>query len=256
MISEKLKSRNIETLNALELSRMIEQTIESKVNKGIFRTTEDGLSQLKKSIDLATVLHSKQTRKNRDSYKRTPYIEHPLRNTFRLIKWGVDDSDILIASVLHDTVEDSSQEYCRLFLGKKIKDEELAREHLSRFINHEFGARVESIVQNVTNEVSLESSGKDKNEKYISKVKKSIANNPEAFLVKLSDFIDNGTGLWHGDDTDFIAKQVAKYKPLVPVFIEELKMLTKRKQLDVTARGFQDIVFKLQYAEKFFDEFV
>ena len=246
MISEKLATRSIGTLNALELYMMIENEAPKE------KLTKDDMGKLKRAIELATVLHSKHTRKNRDSYKRTPYIEHPLRNTLRLMKWGVDDIDILVGSVLHDVVEDGSHEYCRLFLNKKIEDEILAREQLSRFINHEFGERVELIVADVTNEVNLESSA-NKNEDYVKHVKNSITNNPEAFLVKLSDFVDNGTGLWHGDDTDFVKKQSAKYYPMIDVFSDELKNLKSRNILPVSIRGFQDIVFKLEYTQKHFE---
>lgn len=248
---EKLIHRSMGTLNALELSRIIEETSEPIL-------TKDNLNRLNKAIDLATILHSKQTRKNRDSYKKTPYIEHPLRNTLRLIRWGVNDTDILISSVLHDVVEDGAHEYCRLFLNKKVGDTSLARKQLSLFIKQAFGQRVAFIVKGVTLLPSSARENLDKkeiNEIYKLTVKEAIESDQGIFLVKLSDFIDNATGLPHGDDSEFIIKQVSKYKPMVPIFLEELRNISSDSQLLVSKEGSLDIVFKLNYTQSFFDSF-
>ena len=61
------------------------------------------------AIALASELHGNQFRKgNRGSLSNPPYIEHPLRNTLRLIRMGVRDESVLNGSILHDTVEDGS----------------------------------------------------------------------------------------------------------------------------------------------------
>ena len=248
---EKLAQRNMGTLNALELSRIIEETLTPML-------TKDNLIKIRKAIDLATILHSKQTRKNRDSYKKTPYIEHPLRNTLRIIRWGVHDTDILIASVLHDVVEDGSHEYCRLFLNKKIEDTTLARKQLALFIKQEFGQRVAFIVKGVTLLPSSARENLDKkevNEIYKLTVKEAIESDQGIFLVKLSDFIDNATGLSHGDDTEFIIKQVSKYRPMAQIFLEELRNISSDSQLLVSKEGSLDIIFKLNYTQSFFDSF-
>lgn len=78
---------------------------------------------LEKAVKFATLLHSKQTRRFRNNIPRTLYIEHPLRNTIRLVKWGVTDIDILVASLLHDTIENSSKYFVRVFLDKEDIDE-------------------------------------------------------------------------------------------------------------------------------------
>ena len=53
----------------------------------------------------ASAKHLRQKRKNRE---RTPYIHHPVEVAFHLSGvGGVDDEDVLIAALLHDTVEDT-----------------------------------------------------------------------------------------------------------------------------------------------------
>lgn len=48
--------------------------------------------------------HRKQRRKDKD---KTPYINHPLEVFDLLVQAGVRDTDILAASILHDTEEDT-----------------------------------------------------------------------------------------------------------------------------------------------------
>ena len=55
------------------------------------------------AVDLALSLHSDQ-RPRPDG----PYIDHILRGVNRLLNLGVTDPDIIIASALHDSVEDQS----------------------------------------------------------------------------------------------------------------------------------------------------
>ena len=47
--------------------------------------------------------HADQTRRGSD----TPYWVHPVRVAMTLMQWGVTDRDILVAALLHDTVEDT-----------------------------------------------------------------------------------------------------------------------------------------------------
>jgi (p)ppGpp synthase/HD superfamily hydrolase len=238
-IYEILKSRNIGTLNALELRQMIMYDIRNLL-------TESECDSLSSAIDLATVLHSKQTRRNRDGCKRTPYIEHPLRNTLRILKWGISDIDILIASVLHDVVEDCSEIYCRKYLHTYIENIMLSQKHLLDDIAEEYGERVHKIVKDVTNSVTL-STSPNKNELYVEHVKTIIHNNSDVFYVKFSDYIDNAAGLWHGSDGEFIKRQSAKYLPLIEIFQKEIENLESHKLLKLPKSSIMDMKFKLDY---------
>ncbi len=91
------------------------------------------LAKLLHAASFAARKHTGQTRKGDDA---APYINHPLEVANLLANVGkVEDFDVLIAAILHDTVEDTD--------AKKEEIEVL------------FGRRVASIVSEVTDDKSL-----------------------------------------------------------------------------------------------------
>ena len=198
--------------------------------------------------DLATLLHAKQTRKTRNEFKRTPYIEHPMRNTLRLLRWGIRDTDVLIASLLHDVVEDTSERFTKVVLHKPVP-EDVAKVQLMDYIKMTFGQKVAHIVQGVTNP-ELPKNPQEKAIAYQAHVTHAIKGDPGVFLVKLSDFVDNAVGLWHSPDDTFIARQAGKYQPMIEVFHDELDNLILLEQLSLSVEALLDIKFKLEYANK------
>jgi guanosine-3',5'-bis(diphosphate) 3'-pyrophosphohydrolase len=75
-----------------------------------------------KAMAFAADKHGNQRRKDVDA---SPYINHPICLANVLInEAGVEDERVLVAAVLHDTIEDtqtSAQELVRLF-GKEVAD--------------------------------------------------------------------------------------------------------------------------------------
>lgn len=61
-----------------------------------------GFNRAVKAVNLAEELHSNAVRKSGE-----PYISHPCRIANALISLKVDDEDILIATILHDVLEDT-----------------------------------------------------------------------------------------------------------------------------------------------------
>lgn len=62
------------------------------------------LSRLKSAYEFSKKAHKGQSRK----FSKREFIIHPLRMVIRLYaEFGVEDSDVLIAALLHDTVEDT-----------------------------------------------------------------------------------------------------------------------------------------------------
>jgi guanosine-3',5'-bis(diphosphate) 3'-pyrophosphohydrolase len=91
------------------------------------------LAKLLHAASFAARKHTGQTRKGDDA---APYINHPLEVANLLGNVGkVEDFDVLIAAILHDTVEDT----------KTTKEE----------IEELFGMRAASIVMEVTDDKSL-----------------------------------------------------------------------------------------------------
>ncbi|MCU0714381.1 MAG: HD domain-containing protein [Pirellula sp.] len=104
--------------------------------------------------------HSQQRRKNADA---TPYINHPIEVAEHLARVGnVSDEDVLIAALLHDTIEDT----------KTTFDE----------IESLFGSRVAKIVMECTDDKSLEKAER-KRLQILNAPKKSA----EAKCVKIAD---------------------------------------------------------------------
>ncbi len=92
------------------------------------------MNRLLHAAHFAAEKHTAQRRKNTAG---TPYINHPLEVAHHLATVGeVEDEDILIAAVLHDTIEDTAT----------TRDEIAAT----------FGERVAALVMECTDDKSLE----------------------------------------------------------------------------------------------------
>ena len=108
--------------------------------------------------------HSTQRRKDVEA---SPYINHPLGVAELLTSiGGVEDTDVLCAALLHDTVEDT----------------ETTLEELER----EFGPTISNIVSEVSDDKSL-----PKLERKRQQVEKASKISHQAKLVKLADKICN-----------------------------------------------------------------
>lgn len=122
------------------------------------------LSKLLEAASFAAKRHTGQKRKGSDG---EPYINHPLEVANLLANVGnVSDFDILIAAVLHDTVEDTG-----------VTKEELEAR---------FGQQVANYVSEVTDDKSL-----PKDERKRLQVEHAPHLSHGAKLIKLADKISN-----------------------------------------------------------------
>jgi (p)ppGpp synthase/HD superfamily hydrolase len=149
---------------------------------------------------MASFLHREQTRMVRGDLPRVPYIEHPLRVALRLLRWGVSDAETIAAALLHDVLEDCSEELIEVFgeTGQEAED----------WIGRQYGLRIASIVSDLTNPTD----GTD----YLDHLQE-ITYLP-SLLIKASDLVDNAGSLAHqyGHVKDaFVTKRLAKYRPAV-----------------------------------------
>lgn len=182
------------------------------------------------ALELAAMLHAGQTRANRANLPRTPFIEHPLRNAIRLIRLGVSDVDVILAALLHDTVEDCADRFASLS-GLAFGDEQSKRMFLSGHIAAKFGTEVLKLVLAVTNEIptpsTLPLARDEKHSIYREHVVKAIMSDDRVLLVKFADFMDNAGGLYHQTEENggMALRLAAKYAPLVPHFKEGIKAM-------------------------------
>ncbi len=108
--------------------------------------------------------HRDQRRKGA---RGTPYITHPLEVAERIVRvGGIDDLDVLVAAILHDTIEDTDT------TADEIEDH--------------FGAAVAALVLEVTDNQSLTSSERKRLE-----IEHAPHLTPGAKLIKLADKISN-----------------------------------------------------------------
>lgn len=194
------------------------------------------------AIVASTYLHAKQTRANRGNLPRTPYIEHPLRNTLRVVRWDCMSQDIIIAILLHDTVEDCAHRICRDEFGLDIKTmtKEEMRAKAYEYIEAEFGSEVRRLVAGVTNGFFVGTETKDEKRAIYAAHVKAVITDPDIFLVKIADFVDNASGLYHNDIKENAEKVIhlaIKYLPVVDIFEEQFNKFSNELKISDAARA-------------------
>lgn len=164
-----------------------------------------------------------------------PYSTHFLRVTIRIISidhLSIKDSDLLIAALLHDTVED----HTKFYAGIIDKPEGISdKNHAVQVITELFGERVARLVYAVTNPDMPEhiTERADRYEFYREHVREVLTTNEEAGIIKLSDFIDNCGGLAHNESPELALRLAEKYLPLIPdfyVFVTESTLLPEDRK--------------------------
>lgn len=121
-------------------------------------------TSLLRAISFAAEQHRDHRRKGETA---APYINHPITVAMQLAEAGLEDNtDLLMAAVLHDVIEDTETTYRDLVEG--------------------FGSGAADIVMEVSDDKSLE----EKERKRVA-VKTIAKKSGEARLLKLSDMIAN-----------------------------------------------------------------
>ncbi|WP_054811480.1 HD domain-containing protein [Nocardia arizonensis] len=193
-----------------------------------------GPERLTDALELAAHLHRD------DRYGREPYLSHLLRVTIRIVShYEVRDSDLVVAGLLHDAVEDHPEELA----GDRDGD---ARTAALAALADRFGARVADIVAAVTNpEPDPE---RDKHEQYRDHIAADLDRAPWARIVKLSDFTDNGVGILYATGPA-MTKLATKYRPLTDIYRD----LVTRPDTPLAQHVKQRILDQLDRADERFD---
>lgn len=128
--------------------------------------SDKDLKLIFKALDFAADKHKNQNRKGADS---TPYINHPIKVAKLLVDvGGVTDLDIILAALLHDTIEDT----------ETTKEELFER----------FGENITNYVVEMTDDKSLEKSIRKELQ-----IKNAPHKSQGAKLIKICDKICNIT---------------------------------------------------------------
>ena len=177
---------------------------------------EQDQRRLNQALDLAGRLHAADRREHE------PYVNHLLRVAIRIMShYGVRDTGVVCAALLHDAVEDHAAELA----GGGGRPAAVAA------LAAEFGPRVAGLVTAVTNPEYAPD--RDAHEQYRAHIADSLRREPWARVIKASDFADNGAGLIHTTGPR-LRKLAGKYAPLVPVLRELIAL--PDTPLDAAAR--------------------
>ena len=163
------------------------------------------MKQLDKAIQFATKAHEGQTRK----YTGEPYIVHPL-SVMEIVKTVDHTEEMLMAAVLHDTVEDTDV---------TLQD-----------IDREFGPVVAQLVEELT-DVSKPEDGNRAFRKGLDRDHSPQAS-AQGQTIKIADLLDNTKSITEHDE--HFAKVYMKEKALLLQILDKAdKILLKKAQKKV-----------------------
>ncbi len=172
--------------------------------------------KIKDALELALEIH-----KDQKPRPDGPYVNHILRVSNRIIEeYGIKDPELVIAALLHDSVEDQAEKLALLVNDTTLTSN---REKALLSIKNNFGERVEKIVLKLSNP-EPESEGlspEEKNIIYKKHVEEAIEDS-DVLPIKLSDFSDNALNLEAVSDPIRRLKLSKKYLPVMEVFIDRL----------------------------------
>lgn len=173
-------------------------------------------------LNLAIVLH-------RDQKKRFdgPYIDHITRvftTCYHL--FGIHDMNVLIAALLHDAVEDQCDELVKLSGNTPVVIADTIqpsrRQQAFAYIVEQYGLRAAQIVSLVTNpEKNPSLNQQEKNEIYRQHIE-HLVTDPQAFYVKLADFMDNSLKIAEIPNRYTRTKLAEKYFAIYGIFIKRI----------------------------------
>jgi hypothetical protein len=155
-----------------------------------------------------------------------PYVNHPLEVALWLDRQaGIRDPDVLIAALLHDTIEDRAAPLIAR-CGGEIPAAGVRAEAL-RTLARRFGERPAELVDRLTNPPSYERATDlvTKWRWYRIHVRRLWAEDPAAAALKLADFAQNALRLDRIADPGTKVRLQAKYRPAMRFFIAALESL-------------------------------
>ena len=196
-------------------------------------------AKIQSALELMTSVHL--TQEDRPDGK--PYIAHPLDVAQQLVDGmqdGRKDADIVIAALLHDSVEDQGDKLTALWKQRAgVRRDLPERETALSEIEAQFGTRVRNIVERDTNpnfgqevqdEVKAEGRSIDKkSQEYDDKKREKyqihfvhLIQDTDAFMVKLADFVGNALTIQDVQLAILRDRYTKKYGPLIPYVLEKL----------------------------------
>jgi guanosine-3',5'-bis(diphosphate) 3'-pyrophosphohydrolase len=157
--------------------------------------TSDPISRVLSAASFAAERHRDQRRKGKDA---SPYINHPLALASLLAERGVRDPTVLMAALLHDTVEDTATSF-----GD---------------IERAFGREVAHIVREVTDDKTL-----GKAERKRLQIEHAAGLSRAAMLVKLADKICNLRDVVASPPADWTLQRKREYFDWAKAVVDRMR---------------------------------
>ncbi len=154
------------------------------------------LQLILKAMEFAATKHRDQRRKDADA---TPYINHPIELARLLTNEAkITDVDVIVAAILHDTVEDTETSYAEL---KRV-----------------FGKPIADIVAEVSDDKSLSSPVRKQQQ-----IARAANSSDKAKLVKLADKICNLNDMEKHPPMDWDLQRRREYYDWAKLVIDQLR---------------------------------
>ncbi|CAO1420582.1 unnamed protein product [Diamesa serratosioi] len=174
---------------------------------------ENSIKLYTKCMNFAAIKHEHQRRMNPE---KTPYINHPIGVANILSEEGdVSDLEVLMAALLHDTVEDTET---------TVKE-----------IEEHFGKEIRKIVEEVTDDKTL-----PKMERKQLQIDHACTSSPKAKLVKLADKLYNLRDLQKSTPVGWTKERSDEYFVWAKKVVDNLRGTNKKIEEAL------DVVFKAQ----------
>lgn len=168
--------------------------------------------RVEQAIRAAAILHKDQLRKGSIPF---PYITHLFAVTMILSDY-TEDEDVIIAALLHDTIEDTDYTFTEL--------------------QEDFGGKVREIVETLSEPENVESkrySWKDKKKLYTKKLKKG---SQEALMIAAADKAHNMRSIveeYYEDHNRFIQDFGGKLDERIEIYQNIANIINSRLKSDI-----------------------
>jgi guanosine-3',5'-bis(diphosphate) 3'-pyrophosphohydrolase len=184
----------------LEQFDLLAHELEKAYNQEGSLTSVD-VEKILASVDFAAEKHKLQVRKNQE---QTPYISHPIGVAVNVMKIGqVRDADVVVAAVLHDTIEDTQTTHAE--------------------IESLFGKQVAQYVNEVTDDKNLTAEQR-KRQQVVNAAHKSAG----AAQIKLADKLYNLTDLSTNPPADWNRERIDRYYQWTKSVVDRLPSANER----------------------------
>lgn len=218
--------------------KRIEEEINQFKEAVIIKFESEDREKIFSALDLMLFLHCDQA----DRLDGNPYVIHPLEVAYDLVnKYEIDDADLVIGALLHDSVEDQAHKLLNMDSVdedlEKLSEEKLQELAIAK-IDDIYGERVAKMIKELTNPDFDQMMEEEKRKGiktgrkriFYKKHVREVIENPDVFVIKLSDFIRNAGNIPKGKKKE--KHLIKRYGPVIKeVFIPAFEEIPEEHPL-------------------------